>query len=597
MVIRLVLADDHAVVREGVCALLESDPEFEVVGQAADGAEVVDLVERLQPDVVVLDLMMPGAGGLEVTGQLARRPDPPAVLILSMHESEPYVVEAMRRGAAGYALKQAPAGELARGIRTVAAGNRYLSPPLSDRALDAYLRGPDQQQEPEDMLTVREREVLRLAADGRSNAEVAALLFISRRTVETHRARAMKKLGLRNHVELARYAMEVGIVPPSPASPSTPDRGAGAIDAGGIRADTDTDSSDLPHGMSGRRARVCRVEGRRHHGRPDRVEQQAPMEVLTVIAGRRCQAVRTVAPPPNGAVPSGGAGDRGRTRRVAGRGAGTSLVGASPREASQMSSTTHPALSIDIGREMATVIVTLEGLLDEDSSPALVEVLWDLVVGQGNLSVTVDARRLTLSDPVLICLFQILEGEAADKGGTLAVIEPPSASVERDRTAAPIDLRRARRAAALGMAAHPAGGAWAHIRRPEGSLMSELGMRMTTRTNPPSHSSSRRAKPAIAHPSGRAGARSCPGRTPARPSSTPRTQPGGSRRRGPLDPRARWRRTGRRLVTVSSHGIHSGCAQVLPSPELRHGRRHRVPDGVVAGHASLLSRSGPTVGR
>jgi two-component system, NarL family, response regulator NreC len=223
MVIRLVLADDHAVVREGVCALLASDPEFEVVGQAGDGGTVFDLVERLQPDVVVLDLMMPGAGGLEVTGQLARRPEPPAVLILSMHESEAYVVEAMRRGAAGYALKQAPAGELIRGIRTVAAGARYLSPPLSDRALDAYVRGPDQQQEREDMLTVREDEVLRLAAEGRSNAEVAALLFISRRTVETHRARAMKKLGLRNQVELARYAIERGLLPTNPRSPPTAD--------------------------------------------------------------------------------------------------------------------------------------------------------------------------------------------------------------------------------------------------------------------------------------------------------------------------------------------------------------------------------------
>jgi two-component system, NarL family, response regulator NreC len=227
MVIRLVLADDHAVVREGVRALLASDPDFDVVGQAGNAGEVFDLVERLRPDVVVLDLMMPGAGGLEVTAQLARRPDPPAVLILSMHESEAYVVEAMRRGASGYALKQAPGGELARGIRTVAGGARYLSPPLSDRALDAYLRGPDQPQEPEDMLTVREREVLRLAAEGRSNAEVAAELFISRRTVETHRARAMKKLGLRNQVELARYAIEQGIVPPNPRSTSAPDTDAG----------------------------------------------------------------------------------------------------------------------------------------------------------------------------------------------------------------------------------------------------------------------------------------------------------------------------------------------------------------------------------
>jgi two-component system response regulator NreC len=216
------LADDHAVVREGVCALLSSDPDFEVVGQAGDGVELFDLVERLQPDVVVLDLMMPGAGGLELTGQLARRRDPPAVLILSMHQSEAYVVEAMRRGATGYALKQAPAGELVRGIRTVARGARYLSPPLSDRAVEAYLRGPDQPQAPEDTLTVREREVLRLAAEGRSNAEVAALLFISRRTVETHRARAMKKLGLRNQVELARYAIEREIVPAAPRSPTPP---------------------------------------------------------------------------------------------------------------------------------------------------------------------------------------------------------------------------------------------------------------------------------------------------------------------------------------------------------------------------------------
>ena len=222
MVIRLLVADDHAVVREGVCALLSSDPEFEVVGQAGDGAELFDAVERLRPDVVVLDLMMPGVGGLELTGQLARRRSPPAVLILTMHESEAYVVEAMRRGATGYALKQAPAGELARAIRTVATGARYLSPPLSDRAVEAYLRGPDQPQDPEDVLTGREREVLRLAAEGRSNAEVAALLYISRRTVETHRARAMKKLGLRNHVELARFAIEREIVPPTPRSPTPP---------------------------------------------------------------------------------------------------------------------------------------------------------------------------------------------------------------------------------------------------------------------------------------------------------------------------------------------------------------------------------------
>lgn len=209
MVLRLVLADDHAVVREGVSALLASDPEFEVMGQAGDGAEVFDLVQRLQPDVVVLDLMMPGAGGLDVTvswpGVLTLRPCSSSACT----RASAYVVEAMRRGAAGYALKQAPAGELARGIRTVATGARHLSPSLSDRAIDAYVRRAERPQ-PEDTLTVREREVLRFAAEGRSNAEVAALLFISRRTVETHRARAMKKLGLRNHVELAALRDRAG---------------------------------------------------------------------------------------------------------------------------------------------------------------------------------------------------------------------------------------------------------------------------------------------------------------------------------------------------------------------------------------------------
>jgi two-component system response regulator NreC len=226
MAIRLVLADDHAVVREGVRALLEADPEFEVAGQARDGAELLDLVEQLQPDVVVLDLMMPGMGGLEVTRHLARRPCGPAVLILTMHDSEAYVIEAMRSGAAGYALKQAPAGELARGVRTVASGARYLSPPLSDRALDAYFDRARPDREPEDALTVRETEVLRLAAEGRSNADVAGRLFISRRTVETHRARAMKKLGLRNQVDLVRYAIRRGLIPHDPGS-APPEAGGG----------------------------------------------------------------------------------------------------------------------------------------------------------------------------------------------------------------------------------------------------------------------------------------------------------------------------------------------------------------------------------
>lgn len=211
MTIRLVLADDHPLVREGLRALLESDPEFSVVGQADDGVEVPALVEQLHPDVVVLDLMMPGRSGLDVIRELAQRPGAPPVLILSMYENEAYVFEALRSGAAGYVLKQAPAAELALGIRAVAAGVRYLSPPLTERALDAYVGRVGRQPDPYDRLTAREREVLALAADGNSNADIATRLFISRRTVETHRSRAMRKLALRSHVDLVRYALRRGI--------------------------------------------------------------------------------------------------------------------------------------------------------------------------------------------------------------------------------------------------------------------------------------------------------------------------------------------------------------------------------------------------
>lgn len=216
MTLRLVLADDHPVVREGLRALLDSEPDLEVVGQADRGEDVEGLVEQLQPDVVVLDLMMPGSAGLEVARQLAPRAPATRVLILTMHQSEAYVVEALRNGAAGYALKQAEAGELPRAIREVAAGRRYLSPPLSERALEAYASRGGAPGDPYYTLSEREQEVLRLVAEGNSNAQIAAQLFISRRTVETHRAHAMKKLGLRSQIELALYAVRRGIVPQHP---------------------------------------------------------------------------------------------------------------------------------------------------------------------------------------------------------------------------------------------------------------------------------------------------------------------------------------------------------------------------------------------
>ncbi len=212
--IQIVLADDHHIVREGLRSLLEAQPDFKIIGEAEDGLEIPPLVERLQPDVLVLDIVMPGLNGLEVTRRVKRSCPATAVVVLSMHANEGYVVEALAGGAAGYVLKQATSAELANAIREVVAGRRYLSPPLSDRLIDAYLRKADVEDlDAYNTLTMREREVLQLAAEGRANNEIAARLFISPRTVEKHRANLMSKLDMKNHKELVRYALQRGILP------------------------------------------------------------------------------------------------------------------------------------------------------------------------------------------------------------------------------------------------------------------------------------------------------------------------------------------------------------------------------------------------
>jgi len=213
--ITIVLADDHPVVRQGLRVLLEAEPDFAIVGEVADGLEVAPLVERLKPNVLVLDLMLPGLNGLEVTRQVHQRTPQTRVIILSMYGNEAYVLEALRNGAAGYVLKAASGAELVRGVREVIAGRRYLSPPLSDSAVEAYVeRAKTAPLDAYETLTTREREVLHLAAEGRSNTEVAARLGISARTAETHRANLMRKLGLHSQTELVRYALRRGILPP-----------------------------------------------------------------------------------------------------------------------------------------------------------------------------------------------------------------------------------------------------------------------------------------------------------------------------------------------------------------------------------------------
>jgi len=208
----IVLADDHQIVRQGLRALLECEPGFAVTGEARDGIEAAEAVDRLKPDVLVLDLMMPGLGGLEVIRQVRRRSPRTRIVVLSMHAGEGYVFEALQGGAAAYVLKNASAAELATAVREVVAGRRYLSHPLSERAIEAYAaktRGGTL--DVYDTLTAREREVLQLAAEGHGNPEIATRLGISVRTTETHRANLMRKLGLRNQTELVRYALSRGI--------------------------------------------------------------------------------------------------------------------------------------------------------------------------------------------------------------------------------------------------------------------------------------------------------------------------------------------------------------------------------------------------
>jgi len=213
----IVLAEDHQIVRQGLRALLESEPGLHIVGEAADGVEAAQLAERLQPDVMVVDLMMPGLNGLEVTRQVGERAPQTQVIILSAFDNEAYVTEALGSGAAGYVLKKSSAADLVQAVHEVVAGRRYLSPALSERAIEAYVRYVqqirDSAPDPYETLTPREREVLHLVAEGHTNAEVAERLSISPRTVETHRANMMHKLGLHTPTDLIRYAMQHGILP------------------------------------------------------------------------------------------------------------------------------------------------------------------------------------------------------------------------------------------------------------------------------------------------------------------------------------------------------------------------------------------------
>jgi two-component system, NarL family, response regulator NreC len=213
MQIEILLVDGHAIVRRGVRALLEANPRFSIVGEAGDGCQAVELAERLRPDLMIVDLNIPGLDGLETIRRVKRDVPRTRILVFSMHASEASVTEALRCGASGYALKDNDVSNIIQAVHDVCAGRRYLSPALSDIVIVACIRrGGESSADRYDMLTPRERRVLHFAAGGWTNAEIASALAISARTVETHRAHLMRKLGLKTRWDLFAYSMRRGLL-------------------------------------------------------------------------------------------------------------------------------------------------------------------------------------------------------------------------------------------------------------------------------------------------------------------------------------------------------------------------------------------------
>ena len=208
--IRILIVDDHAVVRSGLRRVLEAEPDFDVVGEAGDAQRAMFEALETKPDIVLMDVVMPGKSGIEAIPDLLARVPKTTVLVLSMQDDPHYVREAFAAGASGYVLKEAADVELVAAVREVAAGGRYVHPALGARLVAADVE--ERKRAADDPLSEREREVLRLLALGHTNQEIAKLLYISVRTAETHRAHVMQKLGLRSRAELVRYAIGEGML-------------------------------------------------------------------------------------------------------------------------------------------------------------------------------------------------------------------------------------------------------------------------------------------------------------------------------------------------------------------------------------------------
>jgi len=214
--IRVMLVDDHGIVREGVRAILSLSPDVQVVGEAADGRDALEKMRTCLPDVVVMDITMPGMDGLQATKRLTRDFPGTHVVILSQHDNDRYILPILRAGASGYVLKRSIGAELVAAIRTVHSGECYLPPRVAQAVLQYFRAQPGDVQEEDEsgLLTEREREVLKLVVEGYTSQEIADLLSVSKRTVMCHRANIASKLGIHNRTELIRYAMRTGIIGP-----------------------------------------------------------------------------------------------------------------------------------------------------------------------------------------------------------------------------------------------------------------------------------------------------------------------------------------------------------------------------------------------
>jgi DNA-binding NarL/FixJ family response regulator len=209
---RILIADDHGLVRAGLRSLLEKIPSVEVVAEASDGRETLDLIKTIDPDIVLMDIVMPRLSGVEAVGRISKEFPRTKAIVVSMHAGEEYVRPALRAGASGYLMKDAAAAELALAIQTVMHGKTYLSPPISELVIRNFFERPENSPRSPEQLTSRQREVLQMIAEGKNTKQIAATLEISAKTVEAHRLQMMARLGIHDVPGLVRYAIRNGIV-------------------------------------------------------------------------------------------------------------------------------------------------------------------------------------------------------------------------------------------------------------------------------------------------------------------------------------------------------------------------------------------------